>query len=480
MAKQHEKKASDLLSRLLEKHDPKGSIIEEYTPIDDANVKFAPTGNYMLNAHFSGSILKGAPMGKIVTICGEPKAGKSFVLLNIAREVQKVGYLPFILETEFSHDKNRFVLQGIDISKARISQPTTVEELITIVNPIVSEFMKVYDAIVATKEKTEGEHASRIEAEIPKICFFLDSRSGLLSKQQLDSFADGAPKANMGTDIQTYDNFMKSIAINLGKLGWGFIVTSHTKIEEVKMQGRSFTKRRPKGGFGQIFMSSTISMLWKKDERDEEDKSQITGIRVTVDVFESRYVKHRPISFSLPNDRPMNPLDGLLEYVNWDTCKIGKGKWIEVLDIRAKLIAKKVITAESTVITGEHLKTLSKADAEYIDPMIHYLTAERGFLNKIDNGWEITKKYMNKTDDILMGQFPVSNPTSPKFIAANLPNEYFTEEQLIEVNADGDSRIFTKSVLEMIDVFVRADFEIGSKSLETKAADGKDKDDYFA
>ncbi len=467
MAKKLETKSpSDLLSKLLDKHDPKGSIINEYAAISEENTKFVHTGNYMINAHFSGSILKGVPLGKIVTVCGEPKAGKSFVLLNICREVQRAGYFPIYVETEFSHDRNRFELQGIDTSKARITQPTTVEDLIRIINPLVAEYMKLYNV---------GKFD-----EIPKICFFLDSRSGLLSGQQLESFSTGDPKANMGTDIQTYDNFMKSIAVNLGKLGWGFIVASHTKLEEVKIQGRTYTKRRPKGGYGQIFMSSAISMLWKKDERDEDDKSKITGIRVTMDVFESRYVKHRPVSFFLPNDRPMNPLDGLMEYVTWETCQIAKGKWVEVLDILSKLISKKVIPVDAMSFSKENLKTLSKADAEFIDETLTYLI-NNGYITvekKDASGYDITTKYQSYLErPSNMGWLPVQNPGSPKFIAGHLPNQFFTFEELLE-NKDG--KIFTQEVLEKIDVFIRADFEIGSKSKLGTDGEENGEPDFFA
>jgi len=467
-----------LMNKIFDKHDPKGSVIDAYTPISDENAVFVHTGSYMMNAHFSGSIRKGVPMGKIVTVCGEPKAGKSFVLLNICREVQKIGYYPVYIETEFSHDKKRFELQGIDTANARITQPTTVEDLIVIVNPLIEECMKVYNAIQLVKD--EAKRAERIENEIPKICFFLDSRSGLLSGQQLKSFSDGDPKANMGTDIQTYDNFMKSITINLGKLGWGFIVASHTKIEEVKVQGKSFTKRRPKGGYGQIYMSSAISMMWKKDERDDEDKSKIVGINVTMDVFESRYVKHRQISFFLPNDRPMNPLDGLMEYVTWETCQIAKGKWIEVFNVHAKLVAKKMIGVDSKNFTAEMLKSLSKADQEYIEEIMQWLhdnkfvTATGGDKGNI---WTLTKKYEQVIAGETLGFVAIHNPGSPKFIAGHLTNQYFTFEELME-NKDG--KIFTDEVLDKIDVYIRADFEIGEKSKlgESTETNGKEAD-YF-
>lgn len=459
MAKQ--KSPSSLLDKILS-HDKKGAIVDEYTAIDESNVKFINTGSYIVNAHFSGSILKGVPMGKIVTVCGEPKAGKSYILLNICREVQKAGYFPVYIETEFSHDKNRFVLQGIDTENCQITQPTTMEQLIAIVNPMINEAMKVYNE--AERFTDPDKKAAKI-AEIPKLCFFLDSRSGLLSQQQLDSFSEGEAKANMGTDIQMYDAFMKSIAINLGKLGWGFIVASHTKIEEVKVQGKTFTKRRPKGGFGQIFMSSAISMMWKKDERDDEDKSKIIGINVTMDIFESRYCKHRPISFFLPNDRPMSPIDGLFEYVTWEICKIGKGKWVEVIDVRNKLIAKKAITAEDTVITDVHLKTLSKADQEFIGDTMMWLN-ENGYIKgneKAERSWTLTKKYLGYVPqaDKPVGLIPIENPGSPKYIVAHLPGETFTFEEIKE-NKNG--RIFSQSVLEAIDTYVRADFEIGTKS----------------
>lgn len=443
----------------LDKFDPKGSVIDEYAAISDSNTIFINTGSYIVNAHFSGSILKGVPMGKIVTVCGDPKAGKSFMLLNICREAQLAGYYPVYIETEHSHEKKRFQLQGIDVKNARITQPQTVEDLIKIVNPLIASAMEIYDA--AMRISDEKKKAEKL-AEIPKICFFLDSRSGLLSKQQLESFAEGDPKANMGTDIQTYDNFMKSIAVNLGKLGWGFVVAAHTKIEELKIQGRSATKRRPKGGFGQVFMSSVVSMMWKKDERDEDDKSIITGIRVSMDIYESRYVKHGlPISFLLPNDRPMSPFDGMMDYVTWDICRIGKGKWVEVVDVLTKLITKKVIAADAKAITQDNLDQLSKADSEFMTETIAFLI-EKGYLMSASGELVIQKKYRERDAATPLGVVPINNPNSPKFIAAHLPGEQFTWDEIV---SNVDDKIFTQQVLEMIDKHVRADFEIGERSL---------------
>ena len=49
------------------------------------------TGWYILNAAMTGSVFKGAPASRVVTLCGESGVGKSFLAISICREAQKKG-----------------------------------------------------------------------------------------------------------------------------------------------------------------------------------------------------------------------------------------------------------------------------------------------------------------------------------------------------------------------------------------------------
>ncbi len=72
------------------------------------------TGSYILNAHYSGSILKGVPRGEIVSIGGDPKTGKSFLAINIAINGVFDGLVIYIFETEGSPTKDRIIQHGIN------------------------------------------------------------------------------------------------------------------------------------------------------------------------------------------------------------------------------------------------------------------------------------------------------------------------------------------------------------------------------
>ena len=70
--------------------DDKSELLSESTRarIND----WIPTGNYLLNACISGSILKGLPGGRITTFFGTNGSGKSYLACSACREAIKKGY----------------------------------------------------------------------------------------------------------------------------------------------------------------------------------------------------------------------------------------------------------------------------------------------------------------------------------------------------------------------------------------------------
>ena len=49
------------------------------------------TGNYHLNAVFSGDLFGGIPNNRTICLAGESGTGKTFLMLNMCREMQSKG-----------------------------------------------------------------------------------------------------------------------------------------------------------------------------------------------------------------------------------------------------------------------------------------------------------------------------------------------------------------------------------------------------
>jgi len=89
------------------------------------------TGSYILNACMTGSLFRGVPTGRVLTLAGEPGTGKSFLAISVCREAQKKGYTPVYMDSEGAIDREFVERLGCDSSKFIIKQVTTISEVST-------------------------------------------------------------------------------------------------------------------------------------------------------------------------------------------------------------------------------------------------------------------------------------------------------------------------------------------------------------
>jgi len=85
-------KSVDKSAEILSKCDT--AVIKEYIS----------SGNYLLNACLTGSLFKGAPAGRVLTLAGSTGCGKSYLALSFCRNAQKMGYTPIYLDSESAID----------------------------------------------------------------------------------------------------------------------------------------------------------------------------------------------------------------------------------------------------------------------------------------------------------------------------------------------------------------------------------------
>ena len=291
----------DDVRKELKKANQFGDIIanSDYTKTKE----YIGTGNYHLNALFSGDIFKGLPSNKGVAVSGESGVGKTFFMLNIAREAQRLGYYIIYYDSEgaididsiksFEIDATRFDHQPIsDLVKFRTSITTLIKKL------------------VEAKEKGY---------DLPKIAIFLDSLGMLATTKEIDDAISGNTAADM-TRAKMIRSLFRIITSDLSGLGIPLIFSNH-----VYASIGMFPTVNLSGGGGLVYAPSIIINLTKAKLKDGAIQ---TGIIVTASALKNRYVKPQSIKLHIRWDRGMNPYVGMEEYISWDTCGIQKGNII--------------------------------------------------------------------------------------------------------------------------------------------------------
>ncbi len=427
-------------------NDDTASLVDDYEETEPTD--WIHTGHYLFNAHISGSLRKGYPVGKVVTIPGDPKTGKSYLLMNGFREAQKKGYFVRLWETENAPDKNRFLKQGIDPKQIRISQPETVAQIIV-------EFTQLTETLL--KMKKEGK-------PLPKIAVAIDSLTVLNSQKQYDDALEGNIKADMGTVAKDIIQLFNMMTVRCGKLGILWLNTMHVYEKEIK--GYQNRVKTPSGGTGPMYMSSVVPMLTKRylTDLDAEGKYTKHGVLVTSTIFESRYSQHHDVDLYINFEKGMNEFLGLQDYVGWDVCGIERGKTTDFVDVAYELFTKKVVTYDNIVGHAFTLTGLKKALTESKFEFIKYSLdkmIEEGYVKDMGvDAYQFTKKiltkfeeapkkdstekawkYKYKTGEV---QIAVPNASSPNWAVKHLGRAVPTQELFT-------AEVFTQEVIAQID-----------------------------
>jgi len=281
-----------------------GSILTEntFSEVDE----WIPTGNYLLNAQLSGTLFGGIPNTRSLGLMGDPGTGKSFVCLNVAREAQKKGYDVIYCDTEGAIDKESAIKFGIDSDKVRYQPIKTVTEFQTFVSKLL-EFIK--------KARESGNN--------PKILLVLDSLGMLSTDKELNDALIGKNAADMGAKAKELRKLFRVITLDLTAAKIPLVCTNH-----VYAGGGFFPTKESSGGDGPIFAMSVISFL-SKAQLKEGNSTTKTGIIVTSKLKKSRFTIPEPIKFHISFANGMNPYVGLQDFISWEACGIGKGKFEE-------------------------------------------------------------------------------------------------------------------------------------------------------
>ncbi len=299
---------------LVKSIDKEAEIIANSTYSNIEN--WISSGSYVLNACMGGSLFKGLPSGRIVTLAGPSGVGKSFLALSFCREAQKQGYTIVYLDSEAAQDKDFVTRLGCDPNNFIIKQVSTISETSNFIANLTKKLLE---------QKEQGE-------EIPKLILVLDSLGNLASDKEKTDTIDGNNKVDF-TKNKDIRSLFRVNTTAIGKLQIPWIVVSHTYTSV-----SSFIPSESVSGGGGIKYNSSITLMLSaamlKDDKENDKAAEKfvgnnvkkNGVVVTVTPDKSRFCRPQKVKFQIPFFKPINPYVGLEQYLNWDNAGILQGK----------------------------------------------------------------------------------------------------------------------------------------------------------
>lgn len=292
------------LNKEMNKNSKWGGLMSDGAGVS-AITEYIPTGNYILNACLTGSIFKGIPNNRSICVSGESGVGKTYLLLNIAREAQKKGYHVIWYDSENAIEESQVRQFGIDVDKFRYEPVNTVQDFRTNITQTID---------LLEEKKGEG-------MTIPKVFFVLDSIGNLASAKEVEDAKSASDKADM-TRSKTVRSIFRIITSKMGIIGGTFAFSNH-----IYKTLDLFSQNVQVGGQGLVYGASIILNLSKAKLKEGSDSTQ-TGIIVTAKPEKNRFCKPITVKFHISYTSGMNPYVGLEEYMSFDRCGIQKGKFL--------------------------------------------------------------------------------------------------------------------------------------------------------
>jgi len=304
MAKKEGEFSFNDLNNLMTKTSQWGGLMSDGAGVSEIT-DYIPTGNYLLNACLTGSMFKGIPNNRSVAFSGESGVGKTYLLLNVAREAQKKGKFVIWYDSENAIDIHQINTFGIDPTKFRYEPVGTVQEFRTSITNVVDTLIE---------QKQSGN-------KIPEVIFILDSVGNLATQKEVDDAKSGSEKADM-TRPKVIRSIFRILMSKLGIIGATFCFSNHT-YQSMDL----FSQTQQSGGQGLVYGASIILNMSKAKLKEDGGTNQ-TGIRVISKPQKNRFCKPIPIEFHISFVRGMNPYVGLQDFISWERCGIQRGKFV--------------------------------------------------------------------------------------------------------------------------------------------------------
>jgi recombination protein RecA len=150
-------RALEMALAQIEKQFGKGSVMRLGEAAKNNQVEAIPTGSLALDLALG---IGGIPKGRVTEIYGAESSGKTTVALQVVAQAQKAGGVAAYVDAEHAVDPTYAKNLGVDIDNLIISQPSTGEEALEIMDALVRSnavAIVVLDSVAALVPKAEIE-----------------------------------------------------------------------------------------------------------------------------------------------------------------------------------------------------------------------------------------------------------------------------------------------------------------------------------
>src|SRR6187397_804082 len=214
------------------------------------DIDVIPTGNILIDRALG---VGGFPRGRIVEIFGPESSGKTTLTLTIIAQAQKRGGLAAFVDVEHALDPQYARKLGVDLDDLLVSQPSSGEEALRIVETLVRSNaldVIVLDSVAAlvTKQELEGEIGdSTVGAQARLMSAAMRKLTALISKARTICVFTNQIREKIGVMFGNPETtpggkalkFYASVRVDIRrigaiKIGDGTVTGNRTKVKVVK------------------------------------------------------------------------------------------------------------------------------------------------------------------------------------------------------------------------------------------------------
>lgn len=260
----------DLIAEYQESLKEKG-IVEVLTLANDeclANVKqHISTQSLELDKLLNG---KGVPTGRVTEIYGPPHIGKSTIIDHIFSEVQKIGGVGVLLDTEGARDSRYTKAIGVDLTKLQYIEFARNEL------HIENVLMKIYETV---------EFWSGKAPDLPVVIGW-DALGGTATRDELEKRLERESKPAQAATVLR--KAARQLPSKLGNTSVAVVIANH-EYANIDMQhgGAHATKRETYGGAAVRHLASIRVQLYNAGWIKSSDGS-IVGRKVGANLVKNR------------------------------------------------------------------------------------------------------------------------------------------------------------------------------------------------
>ena len=280
---------AEILAESLNKLVPEGQVAffldgSESTPTDLDD--FVSTGATMLDLAISNRPHGGLPIGRIVEITGLEGSGKSLICAHVLANIQKLGGVGVLIDTESAVNEEFFTAVGVDWSKLVYVNTEAIEDIFEMMSVIIEKVRK------SSKDKP--------------VVLVVDSIAGASCRSELEG---DYSKEGYATDKAIIiSRALRKMTNMLAKQRILVILTNQLRM---KMNAPAFSDPYTTSGGKSIAFHSSVRLRLTIIKKIKQG-TNVIGVTVKAKVIKNRTgPPHREAEFDVYFDR------GIDDYASW-------------------------------------------------------------------------------------------------------------------------------------------------------------------